>query len=222
MESIGSEQILSTAYHQRTDGQTERKIQEIRAYFRHYLDYEQTNWIELTPIAQYALNDAENSTTGHTPNFVTFGTERIGGTDKRKDEKEITHKERMMTIHKEVRLDMEWNKKIIKSYYDKKRVETFSLREGDRVYLRRRTIGEKDFNIKTKRISQKLDCVKIGPYRVKRKLDNDNYELDLPERMRIHPIFHISLLSKTDNPVSDHDEGIINEYEVERNSTETS
>jgi chromodomain-containing protein len=58
--------------------------------------------------------------------------------------------------------------------------------------------------------------VKIGPYRVKRKLDNDNYELDLPERMRIHPIFHISLLSKTDNPVSDHDEGIINEYEVER------
>jgi hypothetical protein len=39
----------------------------------------------------------------------------------------------MMTIHKEVGLDMEWNKKIIKSYYDKKRVETFSLREGDGV-----------------------------------------------------------------------------------------
>jgi len=42
---------LSTAYHQQTDGQTERKIQELRAYFRHYLDYSQTNWIELTPVA---------------------------------------------------------------------------------------------------------------------------------------------------------------------------
>ena len=58
MREIGSSQILSTAFHQRTDGQTERKIQELRAYFRHYLDYEQRNWIELTPIAQYALNDA--------------------------------------------------------------------------------------------------------------------------------------------------------------------
>jgi len=121
----------------------------------------------------------------------------------------------MMTIHKEVRQDMEWNKKMIKSYYDKKRVEMFSLKEGDKVYLRRRTVGEKEFNIKTSRISQKLDCVKIGPYRVKRKLDKDNYELDLPERMRIHPIFYISLLSKTDNPTSNQDEGVINEYEVE-------
>jgi hypothetical protein len=48
MAEIGSEQLLSTAYHQQTDGQTERKIPEIRAYLRHYLDYEQKNWIHLT------------------------------------------------------------------------------------------------------------------------------------------------------------------------------
>ena len=61
MRKIGSEQKLSTAYHQQTDGQTERKIQELRAYYRHYLEYEQKNWRELTPIAQYAVNDAVNS-----------------------------------------------------------------------------------------------------------------------------------------------------------------
>jgi hypothetical protein len=78
MEGIGALHKLSTAYHQQTDGQTERKIQELRAFFRHYLDYEQTNWVELTPIVQYAVNDATNSTTGETPNCITFGTERTG------------------------------------------------------------------------------------------------------------------------------------------------
>jgi integrase-like protein len=89
MKDIGSEQVLSTAYHQRTDGQTERKIQEIMAYFRHY---EQKNWTDSIPIAQYALNDAESSTTGHTPNFITFGTQRIGGTDKRDNEQQKNYK----------------------------------------------------------------------------------------------------------------------------------
>src|SRR5882762_888159 len=86
MKEIGSTQLLSTAYHQRTDGQTERKIQELRAYFRHYLDYEQKNWVELTPITQYAINDAKSAATGETPNFITFGTERIFGKDQRIEE----------------------------------------------------------------------------------------------------------------------------------------
>jgi hypothetical protein len=54
MKTIGSRQVLSTAHHQQTDGQSERKIQELQAYYRHYLDYDQENWIELAPIAQYS------------------------------------------------------------------------------------------------------------------------------------------------------------------------
>jgi hypothetical protein len=215
MRSIGSEQVLSKANHQRTDGQTERKIQELRAYLRHYLDYEQKNWMELTPIAQYAINDAESSATGHSPNFVTFGTKRKKGREERLDEEGLSHSERMEIIHKEVKLDIEWIKNLTKSFYDRNRVESFSLKEGDRVYLRRRTSGEKVFNIKTGRTSQKLDCLKIGPYRITQKLPNDNYRLELPERMRLHPIFHVSLLVKTNNPVSDKEENVINEFEVE-------
>jgi len=60
-----------------------------------------------------------------------------------------------------------------------------------------------------------LDCVKIGPYRIEAKLTNDNYRISLPPRMRIHPVFHISLLNKTDNPISTKGEDIVNEYEVE-------
>ena len=216
MQDIGSHQKLSTAYHQRTDGQTERKIQEIRAYLRHYLDYEQKNWIDLIPVTQYALNDATNATTGLTPNFITFGTQRKKGKETRSDEENMAHDERMTIIHEEVRKDIEWAKTVFKEFYDRKRVESLTLEEGDKVYLRRRTSGEKSFNIKTARTSQKLDSLKIGPYRIEQKLSNDNYKLELPERMRIHPIFHVSLLSKTNNPVSTHDDDVLNEYEVEK------
>jgi len=88
------------------------------------------------------------------------------------------------------------------------------MKEGDRVYIRRRTSGEKDFNIKTKRRSQKLDCVKIGPYKIKSCLENENYEVELPERLRIHPIFHVSLLVPTKNPVSQRID-ILPEFDVE-------
>jgi hypothetical protein len=83
VEEIGSTQVLSTSHHQQTDGQTERKIQELQAYYRHYLDYGQRNWIEITPVAQYAVNDAVSTATGATPNFVTFGTNRIQGKEER-------------------------------------------------------------------------------------------------------------------------------------------
>lgn len=74
---------------------------------------------------------------------------------------------------------------------NKKRVAGPTLKEGDRVYLWRR-------NIKTKRQSSKLDFLKLGPFKIKRVKGPVNYELDLPKSMRIHPVFHISLLEKAD------------------------
>jgi hypothetical protein len=216
MTDIGSGQLLSTAYHQQTDGQTERKIQEIRVFLRHYLDYEQKNWIQLAPLVQYAVNDAVSTTTGETPNFVTFGTERKLGRDLRITEDGITHKEAMTVIHQQVKLEIDWMSQKAKEYYDKTRRETADMKVGDKVYIRRRTSGEKKYNITTGRTSQKMDSLFIGPYVIERKLPNDNYKVTLPDRMRIHPVFHVSLLKKTGNPVSTTDVDVTDEFEVER------
>jgi len=216
MRKIGSEQKLSTAYHQQTDGQTERKIQELRAYYRHYLEYEQKNWRELTPIAQYAVNDAVNASTGKTPNFITFGTQRIQGKEKCEEETDSTHQQTMERLHIEVQRDLAWTKEAMKYYYDNKRRPAPTLREGERVYIRRRTSGSQTFNIRTGRQAQKMDCVKIGPYKIAEVLPKDNYKIELPERIRIHPVFHISLLDPTENPETENQDEILGEYEVER------
>src|SRR5947209_2040741 len=49
-------------------------------------------------------------------------------------------------------------------------------------------------NIKTKRPTEKLDHKYFGPFTIKRKVGQRVYELDLPARMNIHPVFYVGLL----------------------------
>ena len=69
-----------------------------------------------------------------------------------------------------------------------------SYEVGDMVWLSTR-------NIKTERTSNKLDHKMIGPYRVK-KLVGSSCQLELPPSMKIHDVFHTSLLRKaSDDPL---------------------
>jgi len=87
-----------------------------------------------------------------------------------------------------------------------------SFEEGDKVYLVRK-------NIKTKRPSTKLDFKQIRPFKIAKKISNTNYKLSLPRTIKIHPIFHISLLkpapknTKTEQNIKISDN---KEFEVER------
>ena len=49
-------------------------------------------------------------------------------------------------------------------------------------------------NIKTARPQKKLDWKFLGPYRVTKVVSPYAYRLELPALMKIHPVFHVSLL----------------------------
>jgi hypothetical protein len=55
MAFLGIQQRMSTAFHPLTDGQTERINQVLEAYLREYCNYEQNDWAELLPLAEYAF-----------------------------------------------------------------------------------------------------------------------------------------------------------------------
>jgi hypothetical protein len=76
-------------------------------------------------------------------------------------------------------------------YYNKSKLERSRFREKDLVYLLRR-------NIKITRLSDKLDHKKLGLFKIKRNIKDISYKLYLLLTIRIHSVFHISLLELAD------------------------
>ena len=77
------------------------------------------------------------------------------------------------------------------AYQNKKRKTMPQLKKGDKMYLLTK-------NLKTKKISKKLNHVKIGSFFIKQQKKSVNYELNLFSNIRIHSIFHVSLLKPAD------------------------
>jgi hypothetical protein len=207
---------LSTAYHPQTDGQTERLNQTLEQYLRFYVNYEQDNWVQLLSTAQMAYNATATSTTGVSPFYANYGFNPSTVPEPKQGNKVPAAMDvgRLRSLHKELSRDIEWLAKRAAIYYNKKRLEGPRLREGDKVYLLRR-------NVKTTRPSDKLDHKKFGPLRIKRNIRDVNFELLLPKSMKIHPVFHISLLEPADQEIPEgpapeiHPDSQEEEYEVE-------
>ena len=70
---LGVRSNLSTAYHPETDGQTERTNQILEQYLRIYVNYEQNDWINLLPLAEFVYNNTTQSATGMSPFFANLG-----------------------------------------------------------------------------------------------------------------------------------------------------
>ena len=64
---------LSTAYHSQTDGQIERINQEIGTFLRHYMNYQQDDWMDWLAIVEFLYNDKKYAATGETQFNLNFG-----------------------------------------------------------------------------------------------------------------------------------------------------
>ena len=60
-------QRLSTAFHPQTDGQTEKQNSTIEAYLWAFVNYKQNDWAKVFPMAEFAYNNAKNTSTGYNP-----------------------------------------------------------------------------------------------------------------------------------------------------------
>ena len=93
----------------------------------------------------------------------------------------------MHELHQNLRLDLTFQRRRMVKYANRKRLGGPTFKEGDKVYLLRR-------NIKSDKPIKKLDAVKLGPFKIRKCKGPVSFELELPKKMRIHPVFHISLL----------------------------
>jgi hypothetical protein len=224
---LGIQRNLSTAFHPQTDGQTERVNAILEQYLRCYCTYNQDNWVSLLPLAEFAYNNSKSTTTGVTPFMMNYGyNPRFEVTEKDVKEVGLPTKVRnnidafvskMQEMEEYCRLEMKYAQAVQAEYADEKRLPPPVYQTGDKVWLMRRFIH-------TTRPSAKLDFKKLGKYEVVERIGSHAYKLKLPDSMKVHPVFHVSLLEPASNdplkgqqqppppPVIVNDE---EEYEVE-------
>ena len=192
MDQMGTKQRLSTSYHPQTDRQTERTNQTIEQYLRYYLNYEQDNWVSLLLMAQFAFNNSA-AIIGILPFFANYGKhpsiEKTPKGVRPLSERAHVSIQRIQELQKALKEDLEFIAQKTAKHANKKRSEGPDLWKGGMVYLLRK-------HIRTKQPSNKLDHTKLGPFKIQEKLGPVIFKLELPRHMRIHPVFHISLLEK--------------------------
>lgn len=191
-ELLGIHPSFSTAYHPQSDGQTERVNQILENYLRNYVSHRQDNWVELLPLAEWSYNNHASSTTGQSPFMLWYGEhpqfhpgaareERVPAAEElAKKIKDISEETKAM-----INIAQEWHKE----QADKRRTEEPEWQIGDKAWLSRK-------NIPTDRPSEKLDYRRLGPYEITEKIGTRAYRLKLPPTMKIHDVFHVSMLEK--------------------------
>ena len=76
--------------------------------------------------------------------------------------------------------------KVQAKYYNKKHTPR-KFKAGEKVYLNSK-------NIELTRPFKKLDYKYYGPFKIEKLVRKQAYQLKLPKKMKIHDVFHVSLL----------------------------
>jgi hypothetical protein len=187
---LGVRSNLSTAFHPQTDGQTECVNQSLEQYLRLYINYLQDDWVDHLPIAKFAYNNTKHNSIGVTPFFANKGFHptlnidlmRISHLEAQKAARELSE------LHKFCKEQMQISNETHARFANEKRLEGPNWRTGKHVWLNKK-------NIKTRRPMKKLDHKNIGPFVIVKKVGTHAYRLNLPAEWKIHPVFHVSLLS---------------------------
>ena len=188
---LGAELAMSTAYHPQTDGQSERMNRVLEDMLRHYISPTQKNWEELLPVAEFAINNAVQGSTGKTPFELNQGWHPITpltyGLVKSNVPVAQHFVQELNIRSKEAVQRMNEAQERQKRYADK-RMQMHSFSVGDEVLLSTKNISLKGPGVR------KLLPRWVGPFKVSKQVGKVAYELDLPSNMKIHNVFHVSLL----------------------------
>lgn len=189
-EVLGIRRRMSTAFQPQTDGQTERVNSSVEHYLRCFSNFEQDNWSELLPLAEYAYNNSVTSATGYSPFYANYGfnPRSTWATDEGpRNPSSTSYMHWMISVHNSLRDRLKETRAKMGDHYDQKRLPAPSYKPGDLVMLNGK-------NIKTRKACKKLEAKLYGPFAVEKVISPMAVKLKLPQSWRIHDVFHVQLL----------------------------
>ena len=183
---------LSTAFHPETDGQTERQNSTMEQYLRAYCNFEQDDWVRLLPVAEFSYNNAKHATTSTSPFEANLGYRPRMSWDEEIDPRKrskcaVEEAKHLTNLIRQCRENIAEAQLTQVRYYDRMHQERL-YKLGKKVWLNGKYINTK----RARKLEQKM----FGPFSITKIVGKHAYELELPSRWRIHPVFHVSLLEK--------------------------
>lgn len=184
---VGAKRALSTTAHPQTDGQTERVNQWLDEYLRMYVNYQQDDWVNMLPVAEFAYNNAQHTTTTVSPFYATYGYHPRFSVLSNEPGKAEDYLDELHRVSERIGKFISEGQERQARYYNAKRKRPPTFAKDQLVWL-----STKNFRIKDR--TKKLTAKWVGPYRISEVISEHAYRLDLPTHMRINNSFHVSLL----------------------------
>ncbi len=182
---LGVTVSLSSGYHPQSNGQMERKIQEIGCFLRTFCHGHQHSWNQFIGWAEYAQNSLRQSSTGLTPFQCVLGYQPpmfpwdgepsdVPAVDYWFRESERVWDEAHHHLQRALRRR--------KMTADLRRSDAPSYQPGQKVWL------------STHDIRLRLPCKKlaprfVGPFTIQKQINPVTFQLNLPPQYRIHSTF---------------------------------
>ncbi|TWW61053.1 hypothetical protein D4764_05G0011430 [Takifugu flavidus] len=192
-KGIGATVSLSSGYHPQSNGQAERANQALEAALRCVTTSNPASWSRFLPWVEYSLNTMESSATGMSP-FQCF----LGYQPPLFPQQELeiavpstrAHLRRCRRIWKTARKAILRATEQSRRSANRRRRPAPAYRPGQKVWLLAR-----DLPLQTSQTSsRKLNPRYIGPYTICSIINPSAVRLDLPAALKVHPVFHVSLI----------------------------
>ena len=154
-----------------------------------YCAYQQDDWDELLPLAEFAYNNAPNASTGLTPFFANKGyhpsiqihPELDVVSSRAKDFAVDLHE-----LHSHLKEQISLAQQRYKATANRHRTPSPEYSVGDKAFILAK-------HIRTTRPTAKFSEKYLGPYEIIARPSTHAYTFRLPQHMRsLHPTFHVS------------------------------
>jgi hypothetical protein len=192
---LGTKLVMSTAYHPQTDGQTERANRTLEEMLRAYVNERQSDWDQHLSALELAYNSSVQASTGFTPFRLNSGQEVMLPIDHAIRQARSNPSQDATDRIRQFAEDISRAKQHLlkaqqrQAHYTDKHRRHVTFKVGDSVLL-----STEHLRMQGRVTSPKFACKYIGPFRIKRIVNDNAYELDLPEQLQIHPTINISRL----------------------------
>ncbi|MBW0532890.1 hypothetical protein O181_072605 [Austropuccinia psidii MF-1] len=163
---------MSTSYHPETDGQTERVNQILEQYLWLYVSYNQDDWNTWLPLAEFAYNNSDHSSTKKSPFFTVYGRDpQFHSVHITQDTPAGKLSTKTQSVQQDVKREIEVAINRFKRYADKSKASPPVCNPGDMIWLSSK-------NIKLTRPTKKLSKKWLVLFPILNKFSTHAYHLN--------------------------------------------